>query len=98
VPLGVDPVELAHGCAQVAFNGFHNDVEVVAHEAIGVAAPVKAVTNLPQQGQLPPAISIFQVNVLPAITARGDMKQAPGEFNAQRTCHRKTLVGEMLHC
>jgi hypothetical protein len=64
--------------AQVALNGFHNDVEVVAHEAVGMATPIEAVTNLPQQRQPLPAISIFQVNDLPAITARGDMKQAPG--------------------
>jgi hypothetical protein len=52
------------------------------HEAIGMTTPVEAVTNLPQQRQPLPAISIFQVNGLPAIAARGDMKQATGEFNA----------------
>ena len=53
---------------------------------------------LPQQRQPLPAISIFQVNGLPAISARGEMKQAPRDFNAQRSCQRRTLVGGMLHC
>lgn len=69
VPLGIDPVELAHACAQVAFNGFHNDVEVVAHEAIGMATAIEAVTKLHQQRRPLPAISILQANGLQAISA-----------------------------
>jgi hypothetical protein len=98
VPLGTDPVALAHASAQIAFNGFHNDVKVVTHEAVGMTTSIEAVTNLPQQRQPLPAINILQVNGLPAIAARGDMKQAPGEFNAQRSCHRRTLAGGVLHC
>ena len=37
MPLGVNAVELAHACAQVAIDSFNDDVKVVVHQAVGVA-------------------------------------------------------------
>ena len=42
--LCVHAVELTHTGAQVAFDGFHNDMKVVVHQAVGVAEPVMAGT------------------------------------------------------
>jgi len=49
VPRGVDAVELSHTGTQIAFDGFHDDVEVVVHEAVGVAHPVEALADLAKE-------------------------------------------------
>jgi hypothetical protein len=39
--LGVDTVELAHPLSKVGIRGFHQQVVVIAHQAVGVDGPVK---------------------------------------------------------
>ena len=63
MPLGVDAVDLSHASAQIAFDRLHDDEEVVVHEAVGVAYPVEAPTDLAKEGEPVLAVSIVQIDV-----------------------------------
>ena len=82
VPLGVNPIELAHARTQIAFHRLHHNVKVVAHQAVGVAHPVKALTHLAQQSQPVKPILVIQKNRLAPVPARSHVVQPAGEFDA----------------
>jgi hypothetical protein len=46
--LGVNTVQLTHALRQVTLYGFHHNVVVITHQAVGIATPVKTCTNLTQ--------------------------------------------------
>ena len=89
--LCVDAVELSHASAQIAFDRLHDDVEVVVHEAVGVAYPVEAQADLAEEGQLGLAVSIVQIDGLPPVASLGSVVQSAGEFNLQGSGHALML-------
>lgn len=40
--LGIDAIELAHGAGQIGLGCFHEQVEVVAHQAVAMQHEMKA--------------------------------------------------------
>ena len=82
VPLCVDAVELAHASAQSAIDGLHDDVEVVVHQAVGVAHPVVALADLPEQAEPPVTVLVREVDRLSPIPPCGDVEQPARDFDA----------------
>jgi hypothetical protein len=60
---------------------------VVAHQAIGMTAPLKAADYLSQHTQKHRPVGIIQTDVLPGIASRGHMINCAGKFNAERSGH-----------
>jgi hypothetical protein len=48
LPLRIHAVELSHPGAQITVDGLNNNIEIVVHQAVGVAKPVVAGTDLAQ--------------------------------------------------
>lgn len=66
---------------------YKGDVEVVVHEAVGVAYPVKTLADLAEEGEPLLAVSIVQIDRLSPVATRGNVVQSAGEFNAQGAGH-----------
>ena len=96
--LCVGAVELSHASAQIAFDRLHDDVEVVVHEAVGVAYPVEAPADLAKEGEPVLAVSIVQIDGLPPVASRGNVVQSAGEFNSQGSGPASLLQRLMLQC
>jgi len=58
--LGVDPVKLSHAPGKVSLRGLDEEVVVVIHEAVGVAAEAVASNHLSQDPEEGKAIVIVQ--------------------------------------
>ena len=54
------------------------DVEVLVHEAVGVAYPVEALADLAEEGEPLLAVSIIQIDRLSPVAARGNVVQDLG--------------------
>ncbi len=61
--------------------------EMIAHQAIGMAAPVKAPTHGLQGHQESMAIGIVFINGLASVAATRDMISRTGILNAKGSCH-----------
>jgi len=57
-------------------------VKVVVHQAVGVAHPVEAPTDITQQSEPLLAVCIVKLDGLAPVTARGNVEQAARDFNA----------------
>jgi len=55
---------------------------VVVHQAVGVAHPVEAPTDITQQSEPLLAVCIVKLDGLAPVTARGNVEQAARDFNA----------------
>lgn len=77
---------------------YAGDVEVLVHEAAGVAYPVEALADLAEEGQPLLAVSIAQIDRLSPVATRGNGVQSAWEFNAQGAGHGLTLQRRMLQC
>lgn len=73
---------LAHARTEVAIHRLDDDVEVVVHQAVGVANPVVALADLPEQGQPGLAIRVVKKDRLAPVAPRGDVEQAAWKFDA----------------
>jgi hypothetical protein len=60
---------------------------VVAHQAIGMTAPIKPADHLSQHTQKHRPVGIIQTDFLPGVASRGHLKNYAGEFNAERLGH-----------
>jgi len=80
--LGVHTVELAHALGEVTFRCLDDEMIVIGHLAIGVAAPVEAGADVFEQFQPGLAIGISAKDVFASVTARGDVIQIACEFDA----------------
>ena len=43
--LGIHPVELAHALRKIGFRILYHDVVAIAHQAVGMAAPVQPLAH-----------------------------------------------------
>ncbi|MDO9400190.1 MAG: hypothetical protein Q7T46_01805 [Polaromonas sp.] len=77
---------------------YKGDVEVVVHEAVGVAYPIEALADLAEEGEPLLAVSIVQIDRLSPVATRGNVVQSAGEFNAQGAGHGLMLQRLMLQC
>ena len=77
---------------------YKGDVEVVVHEAVGVAYPVKALADLAEEGEPLLTVSIVHIDRLSPVATRGNVVQSAGELNAQGAGHALMLQRLMLQC
>ena len=76
--LGVDAVELAHTLLQIALRGLNDEVVMIAHQTIGMTAPIEARADFAEY--LQPRVPILRsvIDVLTTVAARGDVVKATG--------------------
>ena len=85
--LSVDAVEMAHATGEIGLGSFHEEMVMVGHQAIGVAAPAKALNSVAEQVEKLLSVSIVHKDVVAAIATGRDMIDATGEFHTQGTSH-----------
>lgn len=90
--LRIDAIELPHAQDEIPLGGLDDQVVMVSHEAIAVAAPAVAVGHPPQRDEkLLPVTVVFEYR-LSRVPAGGNVVDCPGILNAQRPCHRRFLL------
>jgi len=93
--LGVHTVQLAHALGQVGLRHLDDPMVMVRHLAVGMAAPVEALTHLAEEIQPSGAVRIVMINGLAPITAGGDMVVSIDQLDAKGFGHVLSLV---QHC
>jgi len=86
--LGIDAIELAHGGGEIGFGCFHEQVEVVTHQALGMQHEMIAGDDTLQHGQEPPPVLVVEEEVLAGIASSSNVIGRPGIFKAQRSGHK----------
>ena len=87
VYLGIATVELPHAQRQIGLRRFNEEMVVIVHQAVGMAAPAVAIDHMGEEGEPLRPITVVRHDVLPGIPPTGDMVDGPRIFNAQRTGH-----------
>lgn len=69
---------------------------MIVHQAIGMAAPCKAMDHVSEQREEGDPISVVCHHILPRVPATRDMIDRPGVLNALWPCHRRANVANVL--
>src|SRR5439155_3574664 len=85
--LRVYAVELMHPLGKIRLGCLDQYMVVVAHQAIGITAPIKAADHLSQHTKKHRPVGIIQIDVPPSAASRGHIINCAGEFNAERSGH-----------
>lgn len=85
--MGIDAIELAHGGGEIGLGCFHQQVKVVAHQAVGMQHEMTAGDDPLQHAQEPPPILVVEEDVLAGIASSSNVIERPGIFKAQRSGH-----------
>ena len=85
--LGIDAIELPHGAGQIGLGCFHEQVEVVAHQAVGMQHEMKPGDDTLQHTREPPPILVVEEDVLAGIASNRNMVERPRILKAQRSGH-----------
>ena len=80
-------VQVSHPARQIGQLRFGREVIVISHQAIGMKEPAELGDGLAQDAQENPAIGVIQKDVLLCISARRQMVQSAGEFQAKWSSH-----------
>jgi hypothetical protein len=80
-------VEIAHPEIQVCLARFHDEVVVVAHQAVAVNPPAIAAGHAREQVQEDDAVRTVAVDRHAGVAARRDVVVRPGEDRSQRSRH-----------
>lgn len=91
--LRIDAVQLPHALAEIALGRFDHQVIVVAHLAVGVDDEVKARGDQAEHLEPGVAVGVVAIDGVAPVAAAGHMVQRAGEFESERSGHRKTLAG-----
>ena len=91
--LRVVPVQLAHPSGAVAVDGFHQQMIVVAHLAIGMHHPIEAATDVPEH--LQPILPVGIPRKNSSRRSPREVIQRPGEFDSQRSSHGGIVAGNV---
>ncbi len=75
--LGIDAIELAHGGGEIGLGCFHQQVKVVAHQAVGMQHEMTAGDDPLQHAQEPPPILVVEEEVLAGNASDSDVYRAP---------------------
>src|SRR5215211_8882140 len=89
--LRVDAVEVTHPGGQAGLRRFDDEVEVVAHEAVGVANPLVPLDNTFEERQEALPIVIIEEDRALRVPARGDVIARAGELEPQRARHHANV-------
>ena len=80
--LGIDAIVLAHTLGDVSVWGFHQQMVVIAHLAVGVDDPVEAFADLAQNVQPQFLVFVFDIYIVPPVPARGNPVQGASKLYA----------------
>jgi len=72
--------------------GLDEEVVVVVHQDIGVQRPAKDAHGLAQEGEKPVPSFVIAGKRAAFMTAGRDMIEGAGEFQAERTGHRREMI------
>ena len=86
--LRINAVQLSHAVRKVGIRSFDDDVVVVGHLAVGMAAPVEPLANLLEQRLPVLAVAVVVEDILTAIASRCHVVEGTGEIDAKRPGHR----------
>ena len=87
--VGVRAIQLPHAPGEIGLWGFEQEMIVVVHQAVGVAAPAEAVDHVGKPFQEQCAISIIEHDGLSGIAATRNMINGAGIFQSERTSHSR---------
>jgi hypothetical protein len=79
--LGVDPVQVPHTAREIRIWSLHDPMKMVAHLAIGVDAPAKALGGLRQDMQPFGTTGIFKKDLFAPISPRSNVVEPTREFD-----------------
>src|SRR6266516_119189 len=86
-PLRVRAVEELHPLRDVRLGGLDHQVEVVRHQAVGVAAPLETLDHGRENLQKAPVVRLVAKDLLPAIASGSDVVEASGELGTKWAGH-----------
>jgi hypothetical protein len=81
--LRVYAVELTHPLGEIRLGCLDQQLVVVAHQAIGMTASLKAADHLSQHTQKTSPGRFIQTDVLPSVASRGHLINCTGKFNTE---------------
>jgi len=94
-PLGVDAVELTHPLGEVRIRRLDDEVIVVGHLAIGVAARIETAAHLTKDGEPLRPVQIVATDRLAPITVPGDVIEPTGALHTERSGYSAEHSSEM---
>jgi hypothetical protein len=81
-PLGIHAIELSHPFGQIRVRGFDDQMIMIAHQTIGMTAPIEPLTDVGVDLKKGPTIGIIKKDICPSIAARRHMVQRARVFKA----------------
>ena len=87
--LGIRAVELPHAAGEIGLRGFEQQMIVVIHQAVRMAAPPEAIDDMGQSLQKQGTVPIIRDDGLAGVAATGDMAHGTRIFHAQRSSHEE---------
>jgi hypothetical protein len=87
VSLRIAAIQLAHAEGESGLRSFEEEMIVIVHQAVGMAAPPIAIDHIREEREKLRAVSIIADDVLAGIAPTGDMIDGSGKLDAERTCH-----------
>jgi hypothetical protein len=76
---------------EVGLRSLDEQVKVICHQAVGHLAPTEALQHSVSHQEEHDSVIVIVVDGLPAVPARGDVKDAAGDLNAQCSAHGHTV-------
>jgi hypothetical protein len=95
-PQGVTAQQPAHACHQMALGCFHHQMEMTAHQTVGVNLEIRLLAGLGQSLEKFLAIHLVVENVLPAVPTTQDVVNGAWILDAQLARHGRTLHPLMI--
>ena len=83
--------EPAHPRHQAAIGSLHQEMKMIAHEAVRMHLEIRFLTGFSQGLEEVLAVHIIGEDVLPAITTTHDVLDGTGVFDAELTRHRSKI-------
>ena len=71
--LGVPPVETLNSFREVAFGRFHEQMNMICHEAVSETAPIKSPRDVNQKVQVETSIQVVAIDVIAGNPSRVDV-------------------------
>jgi len=87
IPLGVDPIELAHPSRQMAVRGLDQKMIMIVHQAVRMTEPVRAAHDGGEDGEKGLPIGSRCINPLPSIATTRYVVDTSWIFKSQRPRH-----------
>jgi hypothetical protein len=96
--LGIDAIELAHSPRQIRPRGLDEEVVVVRHQAVGMAAPAITPDHLGEGVQKEVPVVVVPKGRLSGVPSGGEMIDGTGIFDSKGPSHVSRVAQELSHC